>query len=124
VEAVRQLKISDKAALAGSGSRVGGAPCEVRGRKFTLPDVDPARERSGVVVDPVVGDLQVMAPAVHEDGAAALGAVGDAQAVDAGRIAPEAARERIRSGCGSTGTGREQRRAGREAGQQSGIPRI
>ena len=48
-----------------------------------------------VVVDPVVGDFQVVCPAVDEDAAAALGAVGDAQAVDARRVAVEVARERI-----------------------------
>ena len=40
-----------------------------------------------VVVDTVVGDLDVVSPAVHEDAAAALGTVGDAQAVDARRVA-------------------------------------
>ena len=39
--------------------------------------------------------LQIMAPGVHEDAAAALRAVGDCQAIDARRIAPEVARERV-----------------------------
>ena len=58
-----------------------------RYREFTLADADSARERTGVVVDPVVGDLQVMVPAVDEDAAAALGAVPDREAVNRGRIA-------------------------------------
>ena len=66
---------------------IDAAPMEVRRSKFALADADAARERSGIVVDAVVGDLQVMRPAVHEDAAAALGAVGDAQPVDARRVA-------------------------------------
>ncbi len=83
-------------ALAGARSGIGCAAAR-RGtrREFALADVDAARERSGVVVDAVVGDLQVVAPGVDEDAAAALRAVGDAQAVDARRVALEVARERI-----------------------------
>jgi len=43
-------------------------PCEVGGSKFTLANVDAARKRSGIVVDPVVSDLYVMRPTVQEDG--------------------------------------------------------
>ncbi len=75
--------------------RLCALPAMYGGGKFTLADVDAARQRSGVVVDPVVGDLQVMPPAVDEDAAAALGAVGDAQAVNARRVALEVAGEPI-----------------------------
>ena len=59
----------------------------------------PPDKRAGIAVDPVVGDLQVMRPAVHEDAAAALRAVGDAQAIDARRVALEVARERVCAYC-------------------------
>ena len=81
---------------AGAGIQCRGALNVLRS-KLALAQVDAARERSGVAVDPVVGDLQVMAPAVDEDAAAALGAVGDTQPVDAGRVAHEVAGERV--GC-------------------------
>ncbi len=64
-------------------------------RMFALADGDAAGQCSLVVVDAVVGDLEVVAPAVDQDAAAALGTVGDGQAVDARRVAPEVARERI-----------------------------
>ena len=75
--------------------------------ELTLANADAARERARIVVDPVVGDLQVMRPAVHEDAAAALGAVGDGQTIDARRVAIEVARdtgwERVRSSLHSCG---------------------
>src|SRR2546427_1701929 len=77
--------------------------------------------RSRIVGDPVVGDLNVVTPTVHVDAAASLGAVGDTQAVDAGWVAPEAARERIRPRPAAS-AGRKQRRTSREAGEESGIP--
>src|ERR1700756_1870198 len=76
---------------AGTGIRIGGAAQQVCAWEFTLANVDAAPKRAGVVVDAVVGDLNVVSPTVHEDGAAALRAVGDGQAVDPGRIAPEVA---------------------------------
>ena len=57
VVAVGQLQIRDIAAQAGPGSRVGGAPREVRRRILTLADADAARQRARVVVDTGVGDL-------------------------------------------------------------------
>ena len=97
-----KLQVGDTAGLAGtrSGIRLRPRAAEVRWREFTLADVDAARERSGVVGDAVVGDLQVMAPGVDEDAAAALRAVADAQAVNARRVAPEVARERVVGRCG------------------------
>src|SRR5205823_5573532 len=74
--------------------RVGGAT-QVWLREFALADVDAAGERSGVVVYAVVGDLQIVTPGVDEDTAATLRAVADSQAVNAGRIAPEVAGERV-----------------------------
>ena len=97
VEAVRQLRDRLRCWSGRSPERRSPRPRhQVGGREFTLAYVDAAGKRSSVAVDPVVGDLQVMTPAVDEDAAAALGAVGDAQAVDAGRDCTEVARERIR----------------------------
>src|SRR5713101_9693704 len=95
VFAVRQLSIRYRALLAGARSRVRGAPLDVCVSKFALADVDAARKRSSIAGNPVVGDLQVMPPAVDEDAAATLGTLGDAQAVDARRVAGVVARERI-----------------------------
>ena len=119
VQAVLQLGTRGQAglALAGARIRVGGAPDRVAGRKLALADIDATRERSRVVGDPVVGDLDVVPPAVHEDAATPLGAVGDAQAVDGRGVAPEVAAERIgriRAARGAIG-GRQQRRASRES---------
>src|ERR1035438_7410444 len=72
---------------AGAGRPVVGTTLEVRRTKFALADADAAGERTGIIVDPVVGDLQEMRPAVDEDAAAALGAVGDTQPIDARRVA-------------------------------------
>src|SRR5207244_1161159 len=57
-----------------------------------------------------------MPPAVHEDGAASLRTVGDGQAFDARRVAPEVTRERISligATCGAV-AGRQKRGAGRK----------
>src|ERR1039457_6548322 len=70
-----------------AGRPVVGTVLEVRRTKFALADADAAGERTGIIVDPVVGDLQEMRPAVDEDAAAALGAVGDTQPIDARRVA-------------------------------------
>src|SRR5439155_23350322 len=83
-------------AVAGTGSNGEGVgPTQVRVGIFTLAETNAARERSGIVEDPVVGDLQVMPPPVHEDATAPLGAVGDAHGIDARRVALEVARVRI-----------------------------
>src|SRR5256885_1773927 len=107
--------------LAGAWGRVCCSTLEVRGRKLTLADADAARQSSRIVGDPVVGNLNVLTPTVHEDAAASVGAVGDPKAIDARRIAPEAARERIRP-CVHASAGRKQRSSIREAGEESGIP--
>src|ERR1035441_7230823 len=75
-----------------AGRPVVSTALEVRRTKFALADADAAGERTGIVVDPVVGDLQEMRPAVDEDAAAALGAVGDTQPIDARRVANVIAR--------------------------------
>ena len=75
VEAVRQLgagHVHIGGRLAGTRSRNDGCALRVLRGELALADVDTAAERSGVVRHAVVGDLEVMAPAVHEDGAAAL----------------------------------------------------
>ncbi len=53
---------------------------------------EAAGEGSGIAEDPVIGDLHVVVPAVEEDAATALRAVGEAHAVDARRVAQEVAR--------------------------------
>ena len=58
-----------------------------------MTDVDAARERTCIVLDTVVGDLNVVAPPVYEDAATTLRAVGDGQAIDTRRVAPEVAGE-------------------------------
>jgi hypothetical protein len=57
-------------------------PPEVAVPEFALTDPDAAGERAAIVADTVVGDFKVMAPAVNENAAAALGTVGDQQAVN------------------------------------------
>src|SRR5262249_49174362 len=76
-------------------SSIGGAVLNVLGRELTLADVDAAGERADVAVNTVVGNLQVVVPAVDEDTASALRAVGDGKAVNARRVALEVARERV-----------------------------
>jgi len=49
-------------------------------------------------MDPVIGDLDVMAPTVYVDAAAPLRTTADAQPIDAGWVAIEVARERILGG--------------------------
>ncbi len=60
---------------------------------FPLADRDAARQCSLVVVNAIVGDFQVVGPSVYVDAAASLGTVGNRQAVNARRVALEAARE-------------------------------
>ncbi len=98
VEAVLQLRTGRQAVCGLAGIRIRIEPANRVGtRELALTDVDATRERPGVVRDAVVGDLEVMPPAVHEDAATALRAVGNGQPVDAGRIAVEVARKRIRA---------------------------
>src|ERR1700687_817447 len=66
--------------------------------RLPLADIDAARECACVAVDTVIGNLQIVRPAVCEDTAAALRAVGDGDPVDSRWIAPEAAREGLAIG--------------------------
>jgi hypothetical protein len=90
VQAVRQVR-SDHRDVQARGRRVAdglsyrrrdtGGPYLVyngeRTRELALADVDTARERTGVVVYAVVGNLQVVRPAVDEEATTALRAVSD-----------------------------------------------
>ncbi len=97
VKAERQLGVGGKTSIRPAGTRLRiDCPREVAVRMLSLAHRDTARQRSLVVVDAVVRDLQIVSPAVHKDAAAALGAVGHCQAVDARGVALEVARERIR----------------------------
>ncbi len=60
-------------------------------RHFHLANRDPPGERAGIAEDAVVGNLHVVVPAVQEDAATALGAVGEGNAIDARRVAEEVA---------------------------------
>src|SRR5262249_33250348 len=68
---------------------------QVSTRELALTNVDAARERTRIVLDAVVGDLDVVTPAMYEDGTTTLRAVGDRQTIDARRVAHEVAGERI-----------------------------
>ena len=70
---------------------------DVCGRNLDLAHSYSAGEGTGVSMHTVVGNLQVMSPAVNQDTAAALRAVCEANSIDTRRIAQEvAARIRIR----------------------------
>ena len=74
------------------GTESGSAPPAMSGSgNSPRADGDAARERAVIGGNPRVGDLQIVVPAVHEDRAAALRAVDDAETVDARRIAHEVA---------------------------------
>ena len=81
VQAERQFRTDYIAVLAGRRCAEDGLLSHTadnasnggRYRELTLADADAARERAGIVVDPVVADLQVMRPAVGEYAATALG---------------------------------------------------
>src|SRR5207244_6423497 len=72
VEAERQAQVRGIAALARAWIRGGRGARQVNVRMFTLSDRDAARQSALIVGYPVVGDLDVMTPAVHHDAAAAL----------------------------------------------------
>src|SRR2546427_12379044 len=61
--------------------------------KLSLADGDASGRSPAIGEDPVVGDFQVMVPAVGEDSSAALRTVGEADAIDARWIAKEIAHE-------------------------------
>src|SRR5205807_183526 len=83
---------------AGGGYRDrGDTLIEARRRRLGIADGDPTGNGSAIVVDAVVGDLQVVAEAVDENAATALRAVGEAHAVDTRRVAEEVGR--IEHGC-------------------------
>ena len=82
----RSSVVADRVAIVAGYQRVG---C------FALADDDTAAYGAGVVVDAVVGNFEIVAPAVYIDSAAALRAVGDAQPVNARRIALEVTGVRI-----------------------------
>ena len=62
-------------------------------REFAKTDRDTAGDRSSVREHTVVRDFEIVVPAVHEDAATALRAVGDGETVDTRRVAEEIARE-------------------------------
>src|SRR5581483_8605408 len=87
VVAVRQALASNRTALAGPGRNDVGISYELQIHVFTLTDSDAARQSPGIVVNPVVGDLDIVSPAVDEDAATTLGTVADAQSVNTRRVA-------------------------------------
>ena len=97
VQAIGQVLVGYKARpiAARAGSRVRGTPLDNGNRKFTLADGNAASKGAGIVVNPVVADLDKVRPAVDEDAAAALGAVGDRQPINAGGVAHKVARIRV-----------------------------
>ena len=118
VEAERQAQVLNVAGLARSRVRQErlARATERDFRVFARTDRHAAGHRARVVVYAVVGNLQVVRVAVHEDATAALRTVADAQAVDARRIAIEVGR--IDCGLGATHDSaigsRQQRRVDRE----------
>ena len=84
IQTVRQMLIvrESRAVAAGARGRIGGTSLNNWGREFALAVADTTRKRSSVVVDTVVGDLQVMRPTMDEDTASTLGAVGDRQPIN------------------------------------------
>src|SRR5262249_30684188 len=95
IQAVRQVRVENRDPqarwrivghkLSDRSKRTRGAflidNCESDG-EFALADADAARERTSVVVNAIVGDLQVVRPSVDEHAAAALGAVPDGEPVN------------------------------------------
>src|SRR5690348_11721962 len=97
VEAVGQLSAVRATGLTGARSRTIGVALEITVAEFTLADFYAARQGSAVVANSVVGNFNVMSPAVNENSATALGAVGNQETIDPRGIALEIARERIGS---------------------------
>ena len=95
VEAVGQLSTVRASGLTGARSRTSGVALEIAVAEFTLADFYAARQGSAVVANSVIGNFNVVSPAVYENAATALGAVGNQQAIDPRRIALEIARERV-----------------------------
>src|SRR5580704_14718530 len=95
VEAVGQLSVVDVRGLARARSRSRRVALEVTVAEFALADLDAPGQRSIVIANAVVGNFDVMTPAVDEDAAAALGTIGDNQPIDARRVAVEVAGEWI-----------------------------
>src|SRR5690349_11447691 len=92
---------------------------------FALADGDATRQRSLIVVNAVIGNLEVVSPSMDENAAAALGAVDETQSVDARRIAVVVARVRIcTSGTGGTIRRGEQSAAGWERSFRAASPSI
>src|SRR4051794_21949052 len=97
VVAIGQSDVGGDPAVGDAGT---GNGCGARLRQehigmFTLADGDAAGHGALVVHDAVVGDLDIVAPGVNPDAAAALRAVLNGQAINAGRVAVEVTGERI-----------------------------
>ena len=92
VKAIGQLRIRGQAniALARARSRVDRTR-QVCIRMFSLANGDTAGQGSLVIANSVIGDFQVMCPAVSEDAATTLRTVTDGQAVNTRRVAHEVA---------------------------------
>src|SRR5205814_8500344 len=98
VVAVGQCQVVGQAVVrdAGAGNGVGSrSTCEEGIGMFALTHGDAARHGALVVEHAVVRDLELMTPGVNPDAAAALRAVLDGEAVNAGRVAGAGAGVRI-----------------------------
>ncbi len=71
---------------------------EARRRRLSVPNDDTAAKGSPIAEDPVIGDFQVIAPAMDENTTAALGTVGEADAVDSRWVTEIVGR--VELGCG------------------------
>ena len=103
VHSVRELSAGRRGGRDSEWNRIDSTR-DVGGRELAHAHNDTARQRPVVGVDPVVGDLHVVVPAVQEDATAALRAVDDTEAVDARGIAAEVAGcmvKRVESGVSS-----------------------
>ena len=77
VEAVGQLGTVRASGLTGARRRTSGVALEITVAEFTLADFYAARQGSAVVANSVVGNFNVVSPAVNENAAATLGAIGN-----------------------------------------------
>ena len=68
----RNVGLSVAVTNARAGNGVGNASRQVRVRMFTLADGDSTGECALVVQNPVVGNLEIVSPAVDKDAATAL----------------------------------------------------